>query len=95
MVIAYTKIHDIDKNPYIMTISSDECHCLNKIFNLEHAIYKIVTFTIIRIENIYGIDVGKIGSFEIDKTYSEIIFGWLERNIAFNYKFIENIKPNI
>ena len=90
MTIAYTKIHDIDKNPYIMTINTDEYHCLNKIFNSEHAIYKIVTFTIIKIENIYGIDIDKIGSFEIDKTYSEIIFGWLKRDIAFNHKFIEN-----
>lgn len=91
MLIGYTKIYDIDKTPYIITISIEEYKSISQIiFNSDHAIYKTPIFTIIKIDTICGQDVNKINQYEIDKIYSQDMLFWFERNIAFNYKFIEN-----
>ena len=74
-----------------MIINVDEYISLSQvIFNSECAMYKTNNFSIIKIENIYGSDINKICSFEIDKTYTNEILFWLRHDIAFNYKFIEN-----
>ena len=91
MMIGYTKIYDTDKNPYIILINVDQYIPISEvIFNSECAMYKTFKYYIIRIENIDGIDIEKIGSFEIDKTYTKEILFWFRRDIAFNHKFIEN-----
>lgn len=91
MFIAYTKIYDNDKTPYIITISIEFYKCyVNNIFNSEYAIYKTNNFSIIKIEDICGKIFDKINDYEVDKTYALDINFWFNRDLAFNYKFIEN-----
>lgn len=91
MLIAYTKIYDNNKIPYIITIGIELYRCyVDKIFNSNCATYKTNIFTIIKLEDICGQNIEKVNQYEVDKSYSQDILFWFEHNIAFNYKFIEN-----
>lgn len=91
MLIGYTKIYENDKTPYIIiiTFESYKC-CVDKIFNSDFALYNISQFTIIKIEDICSNIFDKINNYEVNKSYSQNINCWFNRNLAFNYKFIEN-----